>query len=162
MVKDNSPGRLTRRRSAAAGARDPATPPRPDPAARSATSHPSARGAPAPWRPHGKRDSKIAQSHCRCRSEVRLEAGRHGGQPALLRAAAARGRAQAFPGSLLAALGVQPRPLRGLLAARAGRVSRRCPTQVGTGRSYPASRPCSCGGESGLLWRHHHESPCTT
>ena len=35
---------------------------------------------------------------------MRLEAGRHGGQPALLRAAAARGRAYGLPGSLLAHL----------------------------------------------------------
>ena len=68
-------------------------------------------------------------------------------QPALLRGAAARSRARAHAGDLLATSRVQPPPLRSILGAPAGDPSRRCQTAfvLGGSRSgFSAPRP-RCG-----------------
>lgn len=73
-------------------------------------------------------------------SAARVARERAGSWPALLRAAAARGRARVHPRELLEASGVRPRPLRKVMTAPAGGDSRRCPTESGSSRSRSGSQ----------------------
>lgn len=87
-----------------------------------------------PWTPSGTRSCSAASARrWRCWSDPPRTRPQLGG----LRAAPARSRAGALPHPLLAASGVPPAALRGVLEARASLGAGSCSTKFGTGRRRP-------------------------